>query len=119
MDAVAEAVQMFRDGCACSQAVLAVYGAPLGLSRDLELRVGAGFAGGMRQSDICGGRFPIGLDGRFRKRSLSRHKTALAFKGQWNTDDIFELDLLVMELGESIQDTFRNLNRSMHRSPMI
>ena len=45
---------MFRDGCACSQAILEVYGTPLGLSRGLALRVAAGFAGGMRQGETCG-----------------------------------------------------------------
>ena len=45
---------MFRDGCACSQAILLVYGQPLGLSRKTALQVAAGFAGGMRLGDACG-----------------------------------------------------------------
>ena len=48
------AVDLFRQGCACSQAILAVYGRPLGLSRDLAMRLAAGFAGGMRQGETCG-----------------------------------------------------------------
>ena len=45
---------MFRDGCACSQAILGVYGTPLGLPRELAMRITAGFAGGMRLGDTCG-----------------------------------------------------------------
>ena len=48
------AADLFRGGCACSQAILAVYGEPLGLPRDLALRIAAGFAGGMRQGETCG-----------------------------------------------------------------
>ena len=54
MSNVSAAVQMFRDGCACSQAILAVYGPALGLSRETALQVGAGFAGGMRRAETCG-----------------------------------------------------------------
>ncbi len=48
------AAQLFRDGHACSQAILAVYGEPLGVSRDTALRIAAGFAGGMRMAETCG-----------------------------------------------------------------
>jgi C_GCAxxG_C_C family probable redox protein len=48
------AAQLFRDGCACSQAVLAVYGKPLGLSRKTAMKIAAGFAGGMRLGGTCG-----------------------------------------------------------------
>jgi C_GCAxxG_C_C family probable redox protein len=48
------AADLFRQGCACSQAILAVYGQPLGLSRDLAMRLAAGFAGGMRMGETCG-----------------------------------------------------------------
>jgi C_GCAxxG_C_C family probable redox protein len=44
----------FRDGLACSQAVLATYGARYGLDESLALRVAAGFAGGMRMAETCG-----------------------------------------------------------------
>jgi C_GCAxxG_C_C family probable redox protein len=54
MNRVATAAQLFRDGCACSQAILAVYGEPLGLDRDTALRISAGFAGGMRLGETCG-----------------------------------------------------------------
>ena len=54
MSKVAAASQMFCDGCACSQAILAVYGQPLGLSRKTAMQIAAGFAGGMRQGETCG-----------------------------------------------------------------
>ena len=54
MNKIAEAARLFRDGCACSQAILTVYGQPLGLSRKTALQVAAGFAGGMRMGDTCG-----------------------------------------------------------------
>ena len=54
MSAVAEAVKLFREGCACSQAMLSVYGPALGLERGTAMRVAAGFAGGMRLGETCG-----------------------------------------------------------------
>jgi C_GCAxxG_C_C family probable redox protein len=54
MSRVAEAVQRFRDGYACSQAILAVYGETLGLDRATAMRISAGFAGGMRLGEACG-----------------------------------------------------------------
>jgi len=54
MSKVAAASKMFSDGCACSQAILAVYGQPFGLSRETAVRIAAGFAGGMRQGETCG-----------------------------------------------------------------
>lgn len=54
MSDVSRAAQMFRDGCACSQAILDVYGTPLGMPHDEAMRVAAGFAGGMRLGETCG-----------------------------------------------------------------
>ena len=54
MNRVSSATQLFLDGCACSQAILSVYGCPLGLPRDTALRIAAGFAGGMRLGETCG-----------------------------------------------------------------
>ncbi len=51
---VSEAVGLFRNGCACSQAILAVYGPRYGIERDLAMRVASGFAGGMRMAERCG-----------------------------------------------------------------
>jgi C_GCAxxG_C_C family probable redox protein len=48
------AVQSFRSGCACSQAVLGAYGPRYGLDEDRAMRVAAGFAGGMRLAETCG-----------------------------------------------------------------
>jgi hypothetical protein len=46
MDRVAHAVQLFRDGCVCSQAIAASYGPALGWSDEMALRIASGFAGG-------------------------------------------------------------------------
>ncbi len=54
MSHVADAVRLFRDGCACSQAILSVYGPTLGLDRATAMRIAAGFAGGMRLGETCG-----------------------------------------------------------------
>ena len=54
MSNAARAAQLFRDGHACSQAILATYGEPLGVSREIALRIAAGFAGGMRMGETCG-----------------------------------------------------------------
>jgi C_GCAxxG_C_C family probable redox protein len=54
MNNVSRATELFRQGGACSQAILAVYGEPLGLSRGQALRIAAGFAGGMRMAETCG-----------------------------------------------------------------
>ena len=54
MSEVAKAVEMFRNGCACSQAIFGVYGPPLGVPRELAIRIAAGFAGGMRMGETCG-----------------------------------------------------------------
>ncbi len=49
-----KAVELFRAGCACSQAVLAIYGPRYGLAEEQALRVAAAFAGGMRMGETCG-----------------------------------------------------------------
>jgi C_GCAxxG_C_C family probable redox protein len=54
MSKVSKAKQIFRDGRACSQAVLEVYGTALGLTRKQAIQIAAGFAGGMRQAETCG-----------------------------------------------------------------
>ncbi len=54
MKEVNVAVDLFRGGCACSQAVLGAYARRYGLSEEQALRVAAGFAGGMRMADTCG-----------------------------------------------------------------
>jgi C_GCAxxG_C_C family probable redox protein len=54
MKSVSRAVDLFRGGCACSQAILAAYGPRYGLGESQALRVAAGFAGGMRMAETCG-----------------------------------------------------------------
>jgi C_GCAxxG_C_C family probable redox protein len=54
MSDIDRAVEMFKGGCACSQAVLGTYAPPFGMSEDLAVRVAAGFASGMRRGDTCG-----------------------------------------------------------------
>lgn len=54
MSDASRAAQMFRDGCVCSQAVLAVYGTPHGITREQAMRIAAGFAAGMGMAETCG-----------------------------------------------------------------
>ena len=49
-----KAEDLFRSGCACSQAVLSAYGPRFGLGEGQALRVAAGFAGGMKMAETCG-----------------------------------------------------------------
>ena len=51
---VETAAELFRSGCACSQAVLSAYGPRFGLDEDRAMRVASGFAGGMRMAETCG-----------------------------------------------------------------
>ena len=54
MSRVEDAVEIFRGGCACSQAVFATYAEDAGLDRLMAMKVSAGFAGGMRMAETCG-----------------------------------------------------------------
>jgi C_GCAxxG_C_C family probable redox protein len=56
MDSNADnAVAMFSEGYNCAQSVLACCGGPLGLSRDIALRVAGPFGAGMgRMGETCG-----------------------------------------------------------------
>ena len=54
MNQIDEAVRLFREGCACSQAVLAIYGPQFGLPEAVGMRVAATFPAGMRRADTCG-----------------------------------------------------------------
>jgi C_GCAxxG_C_C family probable redox protein len=49
-----EAVELFEEGCACSQAVLASVAERLGLDRGQAMRISACFAAGMRGGEVCG-----------------------------------------------------------------
>jgi len=54
MTNVDRAVELFKSGCACSQAVLGAFGPRYGLDEERAVRVAAGFAGGMRMAETCG-----------------------------------------------------------------
>ena len=54
MSKVSDSVSLFTSGCACSQAILAIYGVSFGIDRQTALKVAAGFAGGMRMGATCG-----------------------------------------------------------------
>lgn len=55
MDRIEAAVTAFREGYACSQAVLAAYAETFGLDRPTALRLAAGLGGGMgRLAETCG-----------------------------------------------------------------
>ncbi len=54
MDRVNEALGLFRDGYACSQAVLMPYADDLRLTSDQAAQLGSGFGGGMRLGSACG-----------------------------------------------------------------
>jgi len=54
MSDVDRAVDLFRSGCACSQAVLAAFGPRYGLDEAAALRVASGFGSGMRMGETCG-----------------------------------------------------------------
>lgn len=49
-----EAVERFRKGFNCSQAVLGSYSEQLGLDCEKAFKVATGFGGGMRMGDTCG-----------------------------------------------------------------
>jgi C_GCAxxG_C_C family probable redox protein len=54
MERVDRAVQLFREGYTCSQAILMIYGEPLGLCREHACRLASGFSGGLRMGETCG-----------------------------------------------------------------
>jgi C_GCAxxG_C_C family probable redox protein len=54
MSGVSTAVELFANGCACSQAILAAYGPRYGLDEQHALRLASGFAAGMRMAETCG-----------------------------------------------------------------
>lgn len=49
-----QAVERFRKGFNCSQAVLGSYSKQLGLDCEKAFKVATGFGGGMRMGDTCG-----------------------------------------------------------------
>ena len=51
---VEQAVERFKSGFNCSQAVLSSYSEQFGLDCEKAFKVATGFGGGMRMSDVCG-----------------------------------------------------------------
>jgi len=50
-----QAVNMFKEGSNCSQAIISVYAEDFGLSRENALKISRGFGGGMgRMAKTCG-----------------------------------------------------------------
>lgn len=50
-----KAMQLFKEGCNCSQAVFAAFCEELGIEKSEALRLSAGFGGGMgRMREVCG-----------------------------------------------------------------
>ena len=54
MKKVFEAVDRFKNGYACSQAIFSVYGQALGIEHEEAMGIASGFAGGMRLGETCG-----------------------------------------------------------------
>ncbi len=55
MDRVEQAVESFKGGFSCSQAILATYGEGLGLAPDTALKLADGFGGGIAGTGLtCG-----------------------------------------------------------------
>lgn len=55
-NAITQAVEMFKEGYSCSQAVFAAYADRFGIERETALKIAAGLGGGVgRTGEICGG----------------------------------------------------------------
>ncbi len=54
MQRTQEAVEKFRNGYACSQAILSAYATHCGLCDKDALKISSGFAAGMRMGNTCG-----------------------------------------------------------------
>ena len=55
MNDVESAVESFKSGLSCTQAIMTVYGVRYGLERATAMKVAAGFGGGMgRLGEVCG-----------------------------------------------------------------
>ena len=54
MDEASKAVELFRSGFMCSQAVFAAFSEKYGVNEEQALRIGACFGSGMNKGDVCG-----------------------------------------------------------------
>ena len=48
------AVETFRDGINCTQAILSAWGSRHGLDRDTAMKLGGAFGSGMNMGETCG-----------------------------------------------------------------
>ncbi|UCE73385.1 MAG: C_GCAxxG_C_C family protein [Methanomassiliicoccales archaeon] len=54
-DKVDEAVECFEGNCNCCQSIILTYGPQFGLTKEIGIRLGTGFAGGLaRCGEVCG-----------------------------------------------------------------
>lgn len=52
---VKQAVDMFKEGYSCSQAIVAAFGGQFGLDKETALKIASGLGGGIgRTGDVCG-----------------------------------------------------------------
>jgi C_GCAxxG_C_C family probable redox protein len=52
---VEEAIECFSGNCNCCQSIILTYGPQFGLEKDVGIRMGTGFAGGLaRHGEVCG-----------------------------------------------------------------
>jgi C_GCAxxG_C_C family probable redox protein len=52
---VEEAIEYFSGNCNCCQAIILSYGPRFGLEKEIGIRLGTGFAGGLaRHGEVCG-----------------------------------------------------------------
>ena len=54
MSRIESSVDVFLNGCTCSQAILSTYCRSTGLDPKRAMKLSAGFAGGMRMAETCG-----------------------------------------------------------------
>jgi C_GCAxxG_C_C family probable redox protein len=55
MTKVKEATECFSGNCNCCQSIIMTYGPQFGLEKELSIRMGTGFAGGIaRHGEVCG-----------------------------------------------------------------
>ena len=54
MDNIEKAVEIFKSGLSCSQAILGAYCEQFGLDKETAYKIGSGFGGGMHLDQTCG-----------------------------------------------------------------
>lgn len=117
---VDEAVAMFEAGYSCAQALLATYGPPHGLDRDLALRLASPLGGGLSRTDgacgagtgavlvlglILGHRGPDDAEGQERIRRLTQEflRRYAADRGSTLCTDILGHNLALPGVAEQVK----------------